>query len=227
VMEMIFSLGESVANSVARHLQVYALVLLRDAFSELAGFPEPIRVTGEYAREVGVMATDAAGAILLFVCAAFFSRMQRHVPITLDTLGGRRFVEIKKVIALGLVVVLAVLSFRDLYSLLWGEKTHRLFDTFFTILVFVDVLLAVVSLGITDNPAIIFRNFGFAFAAILLRLAIASPEFVRPALGLAGGLTAIAVTVAYNIGRAPFDERLTARTAGLTGTPDDAATAEP
>jgi len=217
VVEMIFSLGESVANSVARHLQVYALVLLRDAFSELAAFPEPIRVTSQYQHEVWVMATDAAGAILLFISAAFFTRMQRHTPITLDELGGARFVAVKKTVALGLIAVLSLLIVRDLYSLLWGENDHELFDTFFTILVFVDVLLAVVSLGITDNPAIIFRNFGFAFAAILLRLAIASPEFVRPILGLAGGLTAVAVTVAYNLASVPDAQRHTARAAGLTG----------
>lgn len=197
-VEMVLSLGRSVAESVARHLQLYALVLLRDAFVELSHFPEPIRVSADDARALAVMGTDAAGAVALFVASALFARMQRHVPITPDPGGADRFVRIKKTVAAVLLMTLVWLTGRDAVSLVLQSGTHRLFDTFFTVLVFVDVLLAVISLGISDIPAVVFRNFGFAFAAILLRLAIASPEFVRPGLGLAGAATAIVVTLAYN-----------------------------
>jgi hypothetical protein len=109
-----------------------------------------------------------------------------------------RFLTIKKLLAFGLLVTFAGLIVQDVISMLWGAGGHRLFDNFFTILIFADVLLAIVSLGFTDNPSIVFRNFGFAFAAIVLRLAVASPEYLRPALGVAGALIAIGVTLSYN-----------------------------
>ncbi|MEN1705080.1 MAG: hypothetical protein AAGJ54_06145 [Planctomycetota bacterium] len=207
IVEMVLSLPQSVASSVGRHLQLYALVLLRDAFAELGHFNEPIAISSENTHELLVMGSDAAGAVLLFTCAIGFERLQRHRPITGDSGGASRFVAIKRTIAVLLIGLLAFLSVQDLVSLVQGENRHALFDTFFTTLVFVDVLLAVVAIAVSEVPAVIFRNFGFAFAAILLRLAIASPEFLRPSLGLAGGLTAIAVTLAYNLA-------LTERTAG-------------
>jgi len=199
VVEMLRALPRSVAASVARHLQLYALVLLRDAFAELSTFEEPIRVTLDDAHALGVMGSDALGAVLLFLGATLFSRMQAHRPITKDTARVGEFVRMKRAIALSLVGILAALCVRDAVSLLWGEQEHRLFDTFFTVLIFVDVLLAVISLAYTEIPAVVFRNFGFALAAILLRLAIASPEFLRPLLGVAGAVTAIGVTLAYNL----------------------------
>ncbi len=198
IVEMVLSLGRSVAESVGRHLQVYALLLLRDAFAKLAMLPEPIAITSEQYHALGVMGADAAGAIALFMSATLFTRLQRHTPIATDQSATERFVAIKKSIALGLLVLLTWLAGRDLVSLLWGEKEHALFDDFFTVLIFVDVLIAIVSLGFTERPPIVFRNFGFAFAAILLRLAVAAPDFLRPGLGLSGAAVAVLVTLAYN-----------------------------
>jgi len=188
VVEMLLALGRSVADSVGRHLQLYALVLLRDAFLMLARLPEPIVVKPEQFLTVGAMGADAAGAVLLFLIAALFGRMQRHRPIIEDEAGLRRFRDLKKLVAIMMLVVLVALCARDLAGLLTGRPPHGFIDVLFTVLVFVDVLLALISIAFTDVPAVIFRNFGFAFAAIVLRLAVASPEFVRPSLGVLGGI---------------------------------------
>ena len=199
LVEMAFAMSKSVARSVARFLQLYALVLLRDAFLKLESFPEPIAVTVADLPKIAIMVSDAAGGLLLFVAAAVFSKLQKHNPITSQPEGGRRFRAIKRVIVAFLLVVLLLLCVVWLASSLGLVNGPPLLDTFFTVLVFVDVLLAFISLAFTTNPAIVFRNFGFAFAAILLRFAVASPEFIRPAMALAGAVTAIAMTVAYNL----------------------------
>lgn len=199
LVDMCFAISKSVAMSVARHLQIYALVLLRDAFLKLESFPEPIEVGLEDLRSIGVMVADAAGGVLLFIAAAVFTRLQRHTPITLDAAGGEMFRAIKRVIVMLLLVVLVLLCVQHALGAVGAAGALPILDTFFTVLVFVDILLAFVSLAFTTNPAIVFRNFGFAFSAILLRLALASPEFVRPAMGVAGALTAIAMTLAYNL----------------------------
>jgi hypothetical protein len=198
VVEMVVSLRRSVADSVGRHLQVYALLLLRDAFAKLSDLPEPISISGDDYTTLAIMGTDAVGALLLFAGATWFSKLQRHRPMVQDADSADRFLAIKKLLAFGLLVTFAGLIVQDVVSVTWGLGGHRLFDNFFTILIFADVLLAIVSLGFTDNPSIVFRNFGFAFAAIVLRLAVASPEYLRPALGVAGALIAIGVTLSYN-----------------------------
>jgi hypothetical protein len=173
LVDMTLAIWRSVANSVARHLQLYSLVLLRDAFLELESFPEPIKLTLEDLSNVAVMAADAAGGLLLFVEAAVFTRLQRHTPITLDAAGGERFRAIKRGIVILLLGVLAVLCVLRGLTALGTTRAVPILDTFFTVLIFVDVLLAFVSLAFTTSPAIVFRNFGFAFSAILLRLALA------------------------------------------------------
>ncbi|MEL6397295.1 MAG: hypothetical protein AAFQ71_15030 [Planctomycetota bacterium] len=208
IVEMLLSLPKSVATSVGRHLQVYALVLLRDAFAKLGEFTEPIDIGfeelgGEQGKALAIMGTDAAGAIALFLCATLFARFQTHTPIISDPARSGTFVAIKQAVMLAMLVTLAGLLTADLIKLLGGGVDLRLFDRFFTTLVFVDVLFAVVSLGFTEIPAVVFRNFGFAFAAIMLRLAIASDEFIRPVLGVTGGATALGVTAVYNLSLRP------------------------
>jgi len=197
VVSVVLSLSRSVANTLGRQLEVYALILIRDAFVGLTELPEPIGITGHY-DTVMTMSADAGGAIALFGVAALYRRLQRHVPIAEDEASQRVFVRIKRVLATGMLALLVGLIVSDVYSWLWGEGAHEIFDVFFTALVFVDVLLALVSIGFTDREAVVFRNFGFAFAAVLLRLALAAPDLVRPALGIAGGFVAVIVTLAYN-----------------------------
>lgn len=219
LVEMAFAISKSVASSVTRHLQLYALVLLRDAFLGLDSLPEPIKVDYDQLPNVAVMASDAAGSILVFVAAALFARLQRHTPITSDTSGAETFVTVKRVIVIFLILLLVGLSMFRIAGIAGLPDTLPVLETYFTVLVFVDVLLAFVSLAFATNPAIVFRNFGFAFSAILLRFAIASPEFIRPGLGVAGALTAIAVTMAYNLaidGRIrPAPEDKLVRSAGV------------
>jgi hypothetical protein len=93
----------------------------------------------------------------------------------------------------------------DGYRIATGAGAIRLFDIFFTTLVFADVLLAIVSLGFSQRYAVVFRNFGFAFVAVLLRLALTSEAFYRPAVGVTAGLFAVGITVVYNLAE-PMDQ---------------------
>lgn len=204
LIELIFCMSRSVATSVGRHLQIFALVLLRDAFAELSKLPEPIQVTPEEFHAIAVMASDAIAAIVLFMLAVWFERLQMHRPITGDPMRVASFIRQKKLVVLGLLLSLVVMLVTEVASVLTGGDGFRVFAAFFTVLVFVDVLFAVISLGVSENSAIVFRNFGFAFAAIVLRLAIASPVFVRPALGVAAGILAIGVTLAFNYSARPM-----------------------
>ncbi|MEO1717403.1 MAG: hypothetical protein AAFR76_09860 [Planctomycetota bacterium] len=198
-VEMAFAMSNSVASSVGRHLQLYSLVLLRDAFLKLSEFPEPIDVGMDDLYNVGVMTSDAAGAVVLFLAATVFARMQLHRPIASDVRSRDSFKAFKQVMVLLLLGTLVSLCAYRLIAFVAGVPAIDIIDTFFTVLVFVDVLLAFASLAVADNPAIVFRNFGFAFAAILLRLSLASPEFIRPGLGLAGAAVALTITLVYNL----------------------------
>lgn len=204
-VEMAFAMSNSVAASVGRHLQLYSLVLLRDAFLKLGEFPEPIEVTGADLYNIGIMTSDAGGAVVLFLAATVFARLQRHTPIAQDDRARESFKTFKQVMVVLLLSTLVGLCLYRVSAFMLDAvfsvnvPAFDIIDAYFTVLVFADVLLAFASLAIADNPAIVFRNFGFAFVAILLRLSLASPEFIRPGLGVAAAIVALAVTLVYNI----------------------------
>jgi len=191
------SFARSVANALGAQLEVYSLILLRDAFKQLSAFEEPIEVAGHW-NDVFSMIADSLGALGLFIIANGFSRLQRHRPITRSATSQQRFVNIKKMVCLALLGILAWLLIYDAYSIATTGRPLRLFDIFFTTLVFVDVLVALISLGFSRSHPVVFRNFGFALVAVLLRLALASDAFYRPALGVGAGIVAVGITLAYN-----------------------------
>lgn len=197
IVRLVLVLERSVANMLSGQLEVYSLILLRDAFIPLESFGEPLNLTGQ-SEVVMAMIADATGAILLFLICQYFMRLQQHQPITEDDTSSERFVAIKKIIATGLLLLLLGLIIADARMVMMTGKVLRVFDIFFTVFVFVDVLLALVSMSFSRSHPVVFRNFGFAFVAVLLRLALAAPEFARPALGVEAGVFAVFLTVVYN-----------------------------
>jgi hypothetical protein len=197
LVALALSFARSVANALGAQLEVYSLILLRDAFKQLSAFEEPIEVAGHW-NDVFSMIADSLGALGLFIIANGFSRLQRHRPITRSATSQQRFVNIKKMVCLALLGILAWLLIYDAYSIATTGRPLRLFDIFFTTLVFVDVLVALISLGFSRSHPVVFRNFGFALVAVLLRLALASDAFYRPALGVGAGIVAVGITLAYN-----------------------------
>ena len=218
IVMLVLTLARSVAKSLGGQLEVYALILLLDAFLPLSEFGEPIELDGHW-HPVLAMLSDAGGAVLLFFLASIYTRLQRHASITQDETGRDRFVAIKKLIGLGLLGFLVLLVGSSVLNAGRGEPGPRVFDWFFTAFVFVDVLLAMVSTAFTRSHPIVFRNFGFAFVAVMLRLSLAAPEFYRPALGVGAGLFAVGLTLTYNytLGPVPLRSAVASDAAGEEG----------
>ena len=73
---------------------------------------------------------------------------------------------------------------------------HPFFSVFYTVLIFSDIFI--VLLSHTYQPAFhsVFRNSGFALATLLIRFALAAPAYYAPAIGIA------AMAMAYGVSRA-------------------------
>ena len=78
-----------------------------------------------------------------------------------------------------------------------NEDLH-FFETFYTVIVFADVLIVLLSLRYSASYHVVFRNSGLAVATVLLRVALAAPPFYNAALGLAAALFALGLTIACN-----------------------------
>ncbi len=111
---------------------------------------------------------------------------------------GSSFVASKKALALGLLAVLAVVGTHDGWRwLVMGEREH-FFEIFYTLLIFTDVLIVLVSLRYSSAYRVVFRYSGFAAATVLIRMALTAPPYVNAALGIGAALFALGLTLAYN-----------------------------
>jgi hypothetical protein len=143
------------------------------------------------------MASDTGGALLIFVALGVYYRLQRHVPIT--TADDRAsFVATKKALSLVLLAVFCSIGARDIWQFVTTGRGFPFFEAFYTVLIFTDVLLVLISLRYSSTYRVVFRNSGFAAATVFMRLALTAPPYVNAALGLGAVVLACGLTLAYN-----------------------------
>jgi hypothetical protein len=197
VAGLVFALAQSVANAAGKQLEIFSLILLRHSFEAFAGLDEPLRWSQARDAVLPVL-SDAGAALLLFVVLGVYYAMQRHRPLTSDTRDRADFVAAKKALALLLLAALIILAARSLWGLVLQLEPRPFFEAFYTLLVFADVLLVLVSLRYSASYHVVFRNSGLAVATVLLRLALEAPPPFSGLLGLSAALFAVGLTVAYN-----------------------------
>jgi hypothetical protein len=197
---LVVGLATSVADTAGKQFEVFSLILLRRSFKELVEFEqEPIEWTFDVGREaVQFVVVDATGALLIFLTLGAFYTLQRHQAITHTAAEQRHFVAQKKVVANILLLVLMGLGVYAVVSPLVAGETVPFFNTFYTVLIFSDVLIVLISLRYSATYHVVFRNSGFAAATVMIRLALAGPRYLGTALGVVAALFNLAVAATYN-----------------------------
>jgi len=201
VISLVIALAQSVAVAVGKQLEIMSLILIRQSFKELTYFPEPIvwsTTSGEITRRVLYILSDATGALIIFGLLAIYFRLQTHQPISSDPDDRTSFVGAKKLIALVLLASLLVIAVNVAWAWVTTGEEKSFFEVFYTLLIFADVLIVLISLRYSVAYAVVFRYFGFAVATVLIRLALTAPRVVDAGLGVTATIFAIALTWVYN-----------------------------
>lgn len=197
VVSLVFGLTRSFSRSIGIQMEILALILLRDTFKRFTEFSEPLE-WGPVSENLLPMVADSLGALLIFVILGVYYRVLQRRNITGDDDEKATFIAYKKLIALGLLVVFTVVGLWDVYRFLTGQETYPFFETFYTILVFTDVLMVLISLRYTHNFAVTFRNFGYAIVTIFIRLSLIAPAPLNAVLGVGTAVFALLMALAYN-----------------------------
>ncbi|MGE4537053.1 MAG: hypothetical protein AB7D37_08235 [Desulfovibrio sp.] len=198
VMDLIFVLPCSVTKSLGKQFEVLCLILLRDAFKELVHLHEPI-ASADFGHVLLPMLADGVGALLVFIGLGFYYRHYRA-----RTQGPRGpwlypFVAYKKFLAFCLLFFF--LSFGlwvGWQEIVYGQH-HDFFLVFYTVLIFSDIFLVLLSHTYLPAFESIFRNSGFALSTLLIRFALAAPAYFAPLLGVCAMVLAYGVFVASDI----------------------------
>ncbi len=197
IVALVFALAESVSDSLGKQFEVVSLILLRQSFKGFIGFREPIELGGHVER-LGPMVVDALGALGIFIVLGFYYRSQRHRPITADTHERDSFIAEKKVVGCSLLLAFLVIAASEATRELAGGPGFDFFAACYTVLIFSDILIVLLSIRHSSTYRVLFRNSGFALATVFARLALTAPAYANAALGLGAAGFALLLTWAYN-----------------------------
>ena len=197
VLGLVFSLSNSVAVSIGKQFEILSLILLRHSFNEFIYFHEPLTWT-EASKPVLHILSNASGGLLIFLMIGIYYKLQQHRAITQSPGITANFIAFKKLVALLLLFIFSGIGITDAYYYLNSRSTFDFFAIFYTVLVFSDVLLVLVSLRYSSSYQTVFRNSGFAVATVVVRLALTAPPYYNVLLGVGAMVFAIGITFAYN-----------------------------
>jgi hypothetical protein len=198
LIDLVFGLAKSVSRSVGKQFEIFSLILLRESFKDFSGLPEPLHWPGSSDAVLHIL-SSAGGALLIFAILTFYYRMLYHPPITIDEKENFIFITTKKAIALLLLLIFAYLGIYSAFALLEDGSAHSFFATFYTIMVFCDILLVLVSVRFSHAYPVVFRNSGFALATVVLRLSLAAPAYYNASLGVGAALYILGLNAVYNL----------------------------
>lgn len=198
VISLVFGLTHSFSRSVGIQLEILSLILIRDTFKKFTEFAEPLEWESVQGSIVD-MGAEAAGALLIFVIIGVYYRIQKSRAITNDEKEQDTFIAYKKLISLGLLITFTTIGLVDAYRAIVGLEIYPFFETFYTILIFTDVLMVLLSLRFSVSYAVTFRNFGYSLVTVFIRLALIAPIPINVGIGIMTSLFALLLAVAYNV----------------------------
>ncbi|PCI09768.1 MAG: hypothetical protein COB73_04740 [Flavobacteriaceae bacterium] len=194
---LIFMLPKSVAKSVGKQFELLSLIFLRDGFKEFShigsdftwlNIKEPLLNMSIY----------GFGAIAIFAVLGYTYKLQKHIKLTHTEDDQEQFIRLKKLLALFLLVAFAIVGYMDIKALITTGAYLHSFKTFYTVLIFSDIIIVLIALRYTVNYYKIFRYSAFVLATILIRVSLSVKPFFDVIIGVVAALFILALTLAYN-----------------------------
>jgi len=124
--------------------------------------------------------------------------LQKRYKLTSTEQDQTQFICLKKLLALLLLVAFAAVGVNDLKILFSTGSYLHSFQTFYTVLIFSDIIIVLIALRYTLNYYRIFRYSAFVLATILIRISLSAETYYNVGIGVVACLFVLALTIAYN-----------------------------
>ncbi|MFA9390509.1 MAG: hypothetical protein ACERKD_11905 [Prolixibacteraceae bacterium] len=196
VMSLIFILPQSVANSLYKQFEIISLILLRNAFKEFSHFVEPL-VLHQNIETILHILSDTFSALVVFSGLYLVRSIRIHKLIFFKEEEQFQFIRLKKMTSLLLMFAFILLAIQDTILYFTHSDTFKFFPAFYTILIFTDILMVLISLRYNYNYLVLFRNSGFALATVLLRLALSAPVYYNALIAIVAIVFVYLLTLVY------------------------------
>ncbi|MDR2605208.1 MAG: hypothetical protein LBC55_07645, partial [Desulfovibrio sp.] len=183
VLELIFTVADSVSKAMGKQLEIMALLLLRESFTDISLLNAGASLDQDplLLAQIGV---TAVSGLLLFAFRGIFRRL--HTPYGHSNIRG--YVCAKKYISLFLLLTFILGGAYDLGRMaVTGEKTV-FFHIFYTVLIFTDILLVLAGQYYMPSFQATFRNSGYAVSTLLMRMSMGAQHLTGALLCVLAGL---------------------------------------
>lgn len=197
VIGLVFSISRSFSTSVGKQLEILSLILLRDVFKEVSHFSEPI-AWEEVVHSLPALVADSLSALTIFGILAVYYRVKKSVPIAKDERDQEAFIVAKKFVALFLVAGFHLILAKGIWLYVSQGRAESPFAPFYTMLVFTDILLVLLSIRYGHSYKVAFRNSGFAVVTVFIRLALMAPPVTGAFISVGSALFALGIIWLYN-----------------------------
>ncbi len=212
---LIAALPKSTTRALAKQFKIVSLIFIRKFFKDIAELDD----VGKLARlssEVAPVFLDVAAGLLMFFLVTVFLHAAQSGPVRANPSPEysrelARFIDRKKVIALGLTAALVSLAFYNLLAFFFEayryvflssglkpDPNTYFFTDLFAVMIFTDVLIVMLSLVLSDSYELVFRNEAFVIATILLRFSLTIERPYSAVLALSGMAFGIVTLLIYN-----------------------------
>lgn len=214
VLMLIAALPQSTTQSIAKQYEIVSLIFIRRFFKDIAQLDD-IGKLAQLTPDVLPVFLDVGAGLVMFLLVTVFLHLARRrqgqdtMPVESEEL--KKFISRKKAIALGLTVLLLALAAynlaefaNDVYASIYlGVKDKVDTNAFFyadvfTVMIFTDVLIVILSLVVSDRYELVFRNAAFVISTILIRFSLTVARPYSAVLALGGMLFGIATLAVYD-----------------------------
>ena len=202
---LIYFLPRSFTTSIAKQFEIMSLILIRKIFKDIPN----VELDDNWIQNENNLQLiyDLAGVLIVFFLIYLFKKLKEDLPKLPVHQNLDRFISYKKLISLFLVPTLSLLcifSFLDWYNYVFlgigtsSNIDYLFFESFFTILILVDVFILLVSFQYTERYSQLIRNTGFIISTILLRLSFSSVGLTSLLLLVSGIVFGLIILLIYN-----------------------------
>lgn len=194
---LIYYLRQSYTKSVAKQLEIMALILLRNCFKDIGQLTE-----GKVSLLNSDLTKDLSGFVALLLLVWIFYHLDaKRTEVKYELTAA--FIKLKERMSVFLLIVFFGLSFYSFSTWLidlvkfadnhaaLNDPSHIFYTEFFTLLTFVDVLLLLSSAKNLQNTILIIRNSGYVLATFLARISFSLEGWERIILIVLGALIAV------------------------------------
>jgi hypothetical protein len=187
VLTLIAALPASTTQSIANQFEVVSLIFIRDVFKDIAAASEA-GWSHEHVRQALPLFLDMCSGLAMYLLVAIFQyvalKRVRPAGATELSAGSTKFIAQKKLVAVGLTVLLLSMAvyncgiviahtYRSLMAGCMAPEPHAFFyNDVFTVMIFTDVLILILSLVVSGRYEMVFRNAAFVVSIILLRFSL-------------------------------------------------------